>query len=51
VEAGEITESLLDEEYQRAADEAAYELWEAAAAEDPASAQLIQLIKESRGIE
>jgi TRAP-type C4-dicarboxylate transport system substrate-binding protein len=51
VNAGEIIECLMDEGYQRAADEAAYEVWDKAAAEDPASAELIQLIKEFRGIE
>jgi len=51
VKAGEITECLMDEEYERAADEAAYELWDKAVAEDPASAELIKLIKEFRGIE
>jgi TRAP-type mannitol/chloroaromatic compound transport system substrate-binding protein len=50
VKAGEVTECLMDKEYERAADEAAYEIWEKAAAEDPASAELINLIKEFRGI-
>lgn len=50
VEAGEVIECLMDEEYERAADEAAREIWEQAA-EDPASAELIELIKEFRGIE
>jgi TRAP-type C4-dicarboxylate transport system substrate-binding protein len=51
VDAGEVVEISMDEEYQRAADKAAYELWDKAAAEDPVSAELIQLIKKFRGIE
>jgi len=50
VAAGEVTENLMDEEYQRQADKEAYKLWDQAAAEDPASAELIRLIKEARGI-
>jgi TRAP-type mannitol/chloroaromatic compound transport system substrate-binding protein len=50
VAAGEIIESLMDEEFQHAADEAAYEIWDQAAAESEASAKLIELIKEFRGI-
>jgi TRAP-type mannitol/chloroaromatic compound transport system substrate-binding protein len=50
VKAGEVIECLMDKEYERAADEAAYEVWDKAAAEDPASAELIKLIKEFRGI-
>lgn len=44
--AGELIECVMDEEYERTADEVGRELWEAAAAEDPVSAELIQLIRE-----
>lgn len=50
VRAGEVKECLMDEKYEKRATEAAYKLWEKAAAEDPTSAQLIQLIKKFRGI-
>jgi len=43
---GEVIECVMDEEYERAADEAGHELWDIASAEDPVSAELIQLIKE-----
>ena len=49
IEAGEVIECLMDEEYQRAAEKEAHKLWDKAAAEDPASAELIQLIKNFRG--
>ena len=48
---GEIIESLMDEEFQLAADEAARGIWDMAAEGDPASAELIQFVKEYRGIE
>ena len=51
VEAGEVKECLMDEDYERTATEEAHKFWKKAAAEDPTSAELIQLIKKFRGLE
>lgn len=48
---GEITESLMDEEFQRVANEAAWEIWDMAAEADEASAEFIQIVKEWKGME
>jgi len=50
VKKGELKESLMDEEFEKAADAAAFKLWDKAASEDPLSAKLISLIKEFKGI-
>ena len=50
VKSGEVIESPMDDEYVKASYEEAYKLWDKAAKEDPASAALIKLIKEFRGI-
>jgi len=50
VKSGEVIESPLDDEFVKASYEEAYKLWDTAAKEDPASAALIKLIKEFRGI-
>ncbi len=46
VKTGEVIECQFDAESQSIADEAAHKVWDKAAAEDPASAQLLKMIEQ-----
>jgi len=50
-EGTEVNVVYLDEAYEQAATEAAYEVWDEAAKGDPAIAEAIELIKKYQGIE